>query len=85
MAERVKAPCTQQGQAQHTQQPARRLIRRKEVERLTGLSKTAIYTGANAGTFPKPCPLSDVGTSVAWVESEILAWIDARVSAREAA
>lgn len=63
-------------------QEAPALLRRKQVEARTGLSRSSIYAGIAAGTFPKPCPLSDTGRSVAWLESEISAWVAARVSAR---
>lgn len=52
-----------------------RLIRRPEVERMTSLSTSELYRRIAAGTFPKQITL---GTkSVAWVESEVIAWIEA--------
>lgn len=55
-----------------------RLIRRPEVEQRTGLQKSAIYQRAKLGTFPKPIK---IGTyNVAWLESEIDAWVAARIA-----
>lgn len=62
--------------AQAQQQTA--LIRRKEVERLTALSRSRIYDLMKQGTFPKPVALGAM--SVAWVEVEIHEWIAARIA-----
>jgi prophage regulatory protein len=49
-----------------------RLLRRKEVERLTGLSRPTIYRQMAAGTFPRP---RRIGVqAVAWFASEIDQW-----------
>jgi prophage regulatory protein len=53
-----------------------RLLRRPEVEHRVSLKKTAIYSGMAAGTFPSCVHL---GRSVAWKESSIDAWIQARI------
>lgn len=56
-----------------------RLIRRKEVGHITGLSRSAIYDRLDAksprydSTFPRPISLGTM--SVAWVASEIQVWI----------
>lgn len=48
------------------------LLRRKEVERQTGLSRATIYRQMAAGTFPQP---RRIGVqAVAWFASEIEAW-----------
>ena len=53
-----------------------RLLRRSEVEHLTAMSCSAIYVWMSAGKFPKPVVL---GTrKVAWRESDIAAWLEAR-------
>jgi prophage regulatory protein len=53
-----------------------RLLRRQEVEALTGVSCSAIYRWMADGAFPKPVKL---GTrKVAWRESDIAAWIEDR-------
>lgn len=53
-----------------------RLIRRKEVLHRTGLSNTTIWRMYSAGTFPKPRKIGP--NSVAWLESEVNAWIEER-------
>lgn len=59
-------------------QPGDRLIRRDEVERLTGLSRSSIYwRNQNDPEWPKPVPLGP--NTVAWVESEVLAWASLQV------
>jgi prophage regulatory protein len=55
------------------------LIRRKEVERLTSLSRSRIYALIAMGDFPKPIRLGAM--SVAWIEAEIQDWISSRISA----
>jgi prophage regulatory protein len=59
-----------------------RFINMEEVRRRVALSKTEIYRKMAAGKFPRPVPL---GTQkVAFVESEVVAWMEARLAAREA-
>jgi prophage regulatory protein len=52
------------------------LLRRPEVSRRTGLSRTTIYRLVRAGEFPAPRQISL--RAVAWVESEVDAWVDSR-------
>ena len=54
-----------------------RILRLPEVKRRTGLSRTTIYVRIKAGAFPKHISLG--ARSVGWLESEIEAWIAARV------
>ncbi|MFA5959084.1 MAG: AlpA family phage regulatory protein [Tatlockia sp.] len=54
------------------------LIRRKEVERLTTLSRSRIYALMQQGIFPKPISLGTM--SVAWIESEVQEWVAARIA-----
>lgn len=56
-----------------------RFIKIKEVKSLTSLSTTEIYRRIAAGTFPKQIQLG--AKSVAWIETEILAWVEAQISA----
>ena len=58
------------------------ILRRREVEARTGLGCSTIYDGIKAGTFPAPIQLGP--KSVGWVESEINAWLAARIAARDA-
>lgn len=69
------------------------LLKRQEVERLTGLGRSALYSRLNPShpmhdpTFPKPVPMSgpaDRPTCVRWVQSEVSEWIQARIRARRA-
>ena len=59
------------------------ILRRREVEARTGLGCSTIYDGIKAGTFPAPIQLGP--KAVGWVESEINAWLAARVAARDTA
>ena len=53
------------------------LLRRKQVETRTGLSRSTIYQYIKDGAFPKPVPLGP--RAVGWLESEVSGWIAARV------
>lgn len=55
------------------------LIRRKEVETRTGLSRSTIYARIAAGTFPSPINLGG-GRAVGWLASDIDNWIQHRIS-----
>ena len=53
-----------------------RLLRRSSVEEVTGLSKASIYRLMDEGSFPPPVR---IGTrAVAWPQSAIVEWIEAR-------
>ncbi|MBP9033769.1 MAG: AlpA family phage regulatory protein [Pseudomonadales bacterium] len=67
----------------HQQNPVPALIRISQVHRLTGLSNSAIYRGVQSGTFPRPLKLTE--RSSAWVETEVLEWIAARIAERDKA
>lgn len=56
-----------------------RLLRRPEVENRTGLSRSTIYELVKEGRFPRPVKLGK--RAVAWRESDIAAWIEARQKA----
>ena len=56
-----------------------RILRRPEVERVTGLSRTSIYALIAQGRFPRPVKLGR--QAVGWRESEIAAWIESRPAA----
>jgi prophage regulatory protein len=60
-------------------QAALTLLRRRQVEARTGLSCSVIYERIAQGTFPAPVELGP--KSVAWVESEISDWVEARIAA----
>ena len=59
-----------------------RMLRRKEVEAITGRSRSAIYEGMAAGTFPKPVKIG--ARAVAWPESVIRNWIAERMEGGQA-
>jgi prophage regulatory protein len=49
------------------------ILKRREVERLTGLSKSSIYSRVAAGLLPRPLSLG--GQSVGWYRHEIEAYL----------
>jgi prophage regulatory protein len=49
------------------------ILRRKQVQERTGLSRSTIYMRIAQGTFPKAISLGD--RAVGWVDSEIDAWL----------
>ena len=53
-----------------------RLMRRREVEEFTGLSRASIYRLIAEGEFPRPVRVS--ATGVRWKSSDISAWIQSR-------
>lgn len=55
----------------------------KRVRRRVGLSRSSIYRLIASGKFPRPAKLSE--RAIAWDSREIDAWIQARISARDAA
>ena len=56
----------------------KRFVRLPEVQHLTGLSKSLIYLLIQQDKFPKQVELNT--RTSAWLESEILAWIEERIS-----
>ena len=49
------------------------ILRRKQVEARTGLSRSTIYLRIQEGKFPKPVNLGP--RAVGWLENEIEAWL----------
>lgn len=66
--------------ASPSQAPAR-LIRRPEVIARVGLSSTTLYEMIATGDFPSPIPIGR--QAVAWLESEVDAWIKNRIEQRD--
>lgn len=60
----------------------RRFIKLPQVKDYTSLSTSEIYRRIAAGTFPTQITLGP--KSVAWIEAEVLAWLDALAAQREA-
>ena len=57
-----------------------RLLRRREIEDITGLSHSTIYRLMDAGEFPQA---KSIGPNcVRWMLSEIIAWMESRPLAR---
>lgn len=56
------------------------ILRRKQVETRTGLSRSTIYARITEGTFPPPINLGG-GRAVGWIEAEINAWVQSRIEA----
>ncbi len=61
---------------------APRLIRRSDVQKITGLGASSIYQLQRENDFPQSIQLSE--RRVAWIESEVLDWIQNRINARTA-
>ena len=53
-----------------------KLLRRRDVEELTGLSRASVYRLISEGEFPRPVRVS--ATGVRWKASDIAAWIKSR-------
>lgn len=61
------------------------LIKLRDVQRVTALSRSSIYCKMNPKdarydpTFPRPVRIAS--NAIAWIEEEVQAWIDARIAA----
>ena len=64
----------------NTNQEKLSILRRKQVEKRTGLSRSTIYLRIQEGTFPSPINLGV--RAVGWLENEIEAWLAARLEIR---
>jgi prophage regulatory protein len=60
-----------------------KILRLRQVEEMTGLRRSALYERIADGRFVKPIKLGP--QAVGWLESEVTAWLEARVSERDAA
>lgn len=56
------------------------LLRRREVEKITGLSRSTIYRLMQESDFPRPVKVGP--SAVRWKLSHIMAWIESRPVAR---
>jgi prophage regulatory protein len=59
-----------------------RLLRITDVVERTGLARASVWKQVKLGSFPAPIHITD--RAVAWVDTEIDAWIADRVRARDA-
>jgi prophage regulatory protein len=57
-----------------------RILRLKDVQGLTGLSRSTIYEHMKVKNFPQPVKLGS--HSVGWIESEVQGWISHLMEAR---
>lgn len=53
-----------------------KILRQKDIQELTGLSRSAIYRHINAGTFPAPVKLTE--RLIGWRHSAISEWVTDR-------
>ncbi|EAA7252794.1 AlpA family transcriptional regulator [Salmonella enterica subsp. enterica serovar Newport] len=66
--------------AQSSSRPTEKLIRFPKVIEMTGRSRTRIYADIKSETFPKPIRIGP--RSIAWVEQEIIDWLEERKKQR---
>lgn len=64
-------------QVRETQAPLA-ILRRRQVQTRTGLSRSTIYERIKAGSFPSPVSLG--ARAVGWIESEIEAWLTQQIA-----
>ncbi len=56
------------------------ILRRRQVEELTGLARSTIYELIKSGAFPAPVRIGK--RAVGWPYREVKAWIESRVAVR---
>ena len=54
-----------------------KILRLKEVQRMTGLSRSTIYAEIAKGNFPRQVKLTG-RRSVGWHESAVIEWVESR-------
>jgi prophage regulatory protein len=63
----------------------KRILRRPELTKKVGLCKVSIDNLVKSGEFPPPIKLGGTDSrAVGWIESEVDAWIDQKVTERDA-
>ena len=58
-----------------------RLLRRRQVEEITGMTRSSIYRLMDSGDFPRPVRVGPA--AVRWKESEITCWLESRAHSEE--
>ena len=53
-----------------------RLLRRRQVEEITGLARSSIYRQMDLGSFPRPVKVGPA--AVRWRASDITGWLESR-------
>jgi prophage regulatory protein len=61
---------------------AQELLRRKQILELLGVSHSTLYSWMDAGKFPRPIRIGE--NSIAWLRTEIEAWLEQRAQERRA-
>lgn len=54
-----------------------KILKRQEVEAITGLKRSTIYKKMKSREFPLAIKLTE--HSVGWIESEVLEWVNERI------
>lgn len=67
---------------QQAAQPRFKIQRRRQVQELTGKSRSTTYSEISDGLWPPPVRLSASGHSVGWLEHETQAVLAARVASK---
>lgn len=62
--------------------PGVSMLRRREVQARTGLSRSTIYRRVAEGTFPEPVNLG--GRAVGWIAAEVQEWLERKIAASRA-
>ena len=62
--------------------PGPRILRRRQVEIKTGLSRSSLYLRIAKGSFPRPIPLGEGPTTraVGWTSDSVDKWIADRIA-----
>ncbi len=74
-----KTPEKYSGEKAHSEL---RFLRQKQVTDLTGIPRATLYYLMAREMFPKTVSIG-VGCAVAWIESEVLQWMNERVKERD--
>lgn len=53
------------------------ILRRTQVQEITGLSRSSIYEKMKKGNFPKAIKLGE--RAVGWIEAEVLDWLQEQI------
>lgn len=59
------------------------VLRKHDAQVFVGLKGTAFDRKVKNGELPKPIKLSDSGKAIAWVRSELEAWLASRIAKRD--
>lgn len=66
--------------SQQNQEAKHRVLRKKEVQSITGLSNSALRDRMLRNEFPQKISLG--ARAVGWIDSEIYAWLNQRIAER---